>query len=124
MSLRFRLRAVQSASPIIELFLIIRNYDRKPRFGPRFKPCFLGMKNYYEELGVGTKATNGEIERSYLWLTQKFHPDKNEGFEKEAQARFIQIQEAFDILSDPVKRAQYDQELKSAWQYGAPPGAR
>jgi curved DNA-binding protein CbpA len=82
------------------------------------------MKNHYEELGVEKKATKEQIERAYLWLVPKFHPDRNEGFEEEAKARFVQIQEAFDILSDPVKRAQYDQELKSAWQYGAPVGTR
>jgi curved DNA-binding protein CbpA len=77
---------------------------------------FSAMKNYYEELGVEPYATKEQIERAYRWLAQKFHPDRNADRQEEAKARFIRIQEAFDILSDPVKRAKYDQELRRAKQ--------
>ncbi len=74
------------------------------------------MITYYEELGVAPYATKEQIERAYRWLVQKFHPDRNADFKEEAKSQFVRVQQAFDTLSDPVKRVQYDQELRRARQ--------
>ena len=70
------------------------------------------MKNYYEELGLASDATAEQIERAYRWLAQKFHPDRNADFQDEAKSRFVRIQEAYEVLSDPLARAQYDEKLR------------
>ncbi|HLH79157.1 MAG TPA: J domain-containing protein [Chthonomonas sp.] len=81
-------------------------------------------KSYYEILGVARNATADEIKKAYRRLARKYHPDLNPG-NKEAEERFKRIQEAYDVLSDPEKRARYDQ-LGDAWQqapFGGGPGA-
>ena len=65
-------------------------------------------KDYYEILGVPRTATVAEIKKAYRKLARKYHPDLNPG-DKSAEARFKEIQEAYSVLSDPKKRAQYDQ---------------
>jgi len=62
----------------------------------------------YEVLGVGRGATNDEITKTYRTLAKKYHPDKNPG-NKDAEAKFKEVQEAYDILSDKDLRAKYDQ---------------
>ncbi|WP_337845630.1 J domain-containing protein [Thermus sp.] len=68
------------------------------------------MKDYYAILGVSREATQEEIKRAYRQLALKYHPDRNPG-DKEAEERFKEINEAYAVLSDPEKRAQYDREL-------------
>ena len=65
------------------------------------------MKNYYEVLGLTKTATAEEIKKSYKKLVRAAHPDANPG-DATAAERFKEIQEAYDILSDPAKKAHYD----------------
>ena len=67
-----------------------------------------GKRDYYEILGVSKSASDDEIKKAYRKLAVKYHPDKNPG-DKEAEAKFKEINEAHDVLSDKQKRARYDQ---------------
>lgn len=66
------------------------------------------FRNYYEILGVPRDASNEEIKKVYRRLARQYHPDLNPG-NKAAEEKFKEIGEAYDILGDPNKRAQYDQ---------------
>lgn len=65
-------------------------------------------RDYYEVLGVGKSATADELKKAYRKMAIKYHPDKNPG-DKEAEEKFKEAAEAYDVLSDPDKRARYDQ---------------
>jgi curved DNA-binding protein len=81
-------------------------------------------KDYYNTLGVDRKASEEDIKRAYRKLALQYHPDRNPGDTK-AEERFKEINEAYQVLSDPAKRARYDQlgESYSRWQQrGAPQG--
>ena len=65
-------------------------------------------KDYYKILGVDRKASVADIKKAYRKLARKYHPDLNPG-DKDAEARFKEIQEANSVLSDPKKKSQYDQ---------------
>ena len=65
------------------------------------------MKNYYEVLGISKTATADEIKKAYRNLAFKYHPDRNSG-DKAAEEKFKEINEAYDVLSDEKKRADYD----------------
>lgn len=73
-------------------------------------------KNYYEILGVGRKATDDEIKSAYRKLVKQYHPDLHPN-DANAAAKFKEVNEAHEVLSDPQKRAAYDYELDH-------PGAR
>lgn len=65
------------------------------------------MKNYYEVLGISKTASADEIKKAYRNLAFKYHPDRNSG-DKVAEEKFKEINEAYDVLSDEKKRADYD----------------
>ena len=66
------------------------------------------FQDYYQTLGVGRDASQDEIKKAYRKLAQKYHPDRNKD-DPDAQSTFAKINEAYEVLSDPEKRKQYDQ---------------
>ena len=68
----------------------------------------MAKRDYYEVLGVGKSASTDEIKRSYRRLAMKYHPDKNPD-NKEAEEKFKECAEAYEVLSDQDKRKRYDQ---------------
>jgi len=78
-------------------------------------------KSLYESLGVSKNASQDELKKAYRKLVREVHPDKNPG-DAEAEARFKEVQSAYDVLSDPEKRKQYD-TLGSTNGRTAPGGA-
>lgn len=72
-------------------------------------------KDYYEILGVGREATDDQIKKAYRKLARKFHPDVSDS--PDAEKRFKEVGEAYEVLKDPEKRAAYDQ-VGSNWQAG------
>ena len=81
-------------------------------------------EDYYNLLNVSKSATSDELKKAYRKLAIKWHPDKNKG-DSDAEEKFKKISEAYDILSDDKKRAQYDQFGHDAFsqnRQGPPPG--
>ena len=84
----------------------------------------MNYKDYYKDLGIAKTATSAEIKKAYRKLANKYHPDKTKG-DKIAEEKFKEINEANEVLSDPVKRKKYDQFGADWKQYeaaGAQPG--
>jgi DnaJ-class molecular chaperone len=80
------------------------------------------FKDYYKTLGVAKTASEKEIKAAYRKLARKHHPDVNPG-NKEAEARFKDIGEAYEVLGDKEKRKQYD-ELGANWKAYSRGGAQ
>ena len=72
------------------------------------------VRNYYEILGVTEKSSSEDIKRAYRSLARKYHPDRNPG-NKLAEEKFKDINQAYEVLSDATKRAQYKQFSKASW---------
>ena len=68
----------------------------------------MAKRDYYEVLGVDKSANEDALKKAYRKLAIKYHPDKNPG-DAEAEEKFKEIAEAYDVLSDPQKRQRYDQ---------------
>ena len=68
------------------------------------------MSNHYALLGIDSDATSAAIKNAYRKKASEYHPDKNSA--PDAPARFREIQEAYDLLSDPVKRRDYDENRR------------
>jgi curved DNA-binding protein len=83
----------------------------------------MDYKDYYKILGVDRKASDDDIRRVYRDLAKKYHPDRNPG-DKQAEERFKDINEAYQVLSDPQKRNVYDRVGSdySNWQRRGAPG--
>lgn len=78
-------------------------------------------RDYYEVLGVTKGASESEIKKAYRQVAKKYHPDTNPG-DKEAEEKFKEAAEAYAVLSDPDKRAKYDQYGHAAFEQGGGPG--
>lgn len=83
----------------------------------------MAEKDYYQLLGVKKNATDDEIKKAYRSLAKKYHPDKNKG-NKEAENKFKEISEAYAVLSDAEKRAQYDRLGAEAFAFGGGGGGQ
>ena len=65
------------------------------------------FKDYYQILGVSKTASESDIKRTFRKLARQYHPDMNPG-DRSAEAKFKEISEAYEVLSDPDKRKKYD----------------
>ncbi len=85
----------------------------------------MDFKDYYSTLGVSKTASEKEIKQAFRKLARKHHPDLNSG-DKVAEAKFKEINEAYEVLGDPEKRAKYDalgENWKGGQDFTPPPGA-
>jgi DnaJ-class molecular chaperone len=81
---------------------------------------YRGTKDYYSILGVSDKASRGEIRHAFRKLAMKYHPDKNLGNEQWAGEKFKEINEAYAVLGDEMKRQEYDRMRQAGFAgYGA-----
>ena len=78
-------------------------------------------RDYYEVLGVPRTADEAELKKAYRTLAKKYHPDMHPG-DKEAEEKFKEASEAYEVLSNPEKRAKYDQFGHAAFEQGGGPG--
>src|SRR5678809_479004 len=76
------------------------------------------MADFYEVLGVARTAPDDEIKKAYRKLAMTYHPDRNNGA-KDAEEKFKEITEAYDVLRDPQKRAAYDRYGEAGLRGGA-----
>ncbi|GIL40657.1 molecular chaperone DnaJ [Roseiterribacter gracilis] len=82
----------------------------------------MAKADYYETLGVQKGASGDELKKAYRSMAMKYHPDKNQG-DKNAEQKFKEISEAYDVLKDDQKRAAYDQFGHRAFENGGGGGA-
>ena len=78
-------------------------------------------RDFYETLGVARDASEADIKKAYRKLARQYHPDRNPG-DKQAEARFKEVQSAYDVLSDKTKREQYDRFGTTGGPGGFPGG--
>src|SRR5438874_2120780 len=82
----------------------------------------MAKRCFYDVLGVERSADEGELKSAFRKLAMKWHPDRNPG-DKNCEARFKEINEAYEILKDPDKRAAYNRFGHAAFEHGGPGGA-
>ncbi len=82
----------------------------------------MAKQDYYATLGVARDAKAEDLKKAYRKLAMQYHPDRNPG-DKQAEARFKEISEAYDVLKDDQKRAAYDRFGHAAFETGGSPGA-
>ena len=82
----------------------------------------MDKQDYYDLLGISKSASDAEIKKAYRTLAMKYHPDRNPG-NKEAEIKFREVTEAYEILKDDQKRAAYDRYGHAAFAQGAGAGA-
>jgi len=81
------------------------------------------QKDYYKALGVPKTSTAAEIKKAYRELARKWHPDANKG-SADAEERFKEITEAYNVLSDEKQRKEYDEQRSVFGRFGAPTAGR
>ena len=81
------------------------------------------QKDYYKALGVPKTSTPAEIKKAYRELARKWHPDANKG-SADAEERFKEITEAYNVLSDEKQRKEYDEARSVFGRFGAPTAGR
>ncbi len=81
----------------------------------------MAKQDYYATLGVPREASGEELKKAYRKLAMQYHPDRNPG-DKQAEARFKEVNEAYDILKDDQKRAAYDRFGHAAFEQGGGAG--
>jgi len=69
----------------------------------------MSERDYYEVLGIDKGADEAKIKKAYKRLAMKYHPDRNAGDKAGAEKKFKEVRKAYDVISDPQKRAAYDQ---------------
>jgi len=77
----------------------------------------MAKRDFYDVLGVSRSASEAEIKRAYRQMAMKYHPDRNPG-DTTAEVRFKEVNEAYEILKDPQKKAAYDQFGHQAFEHG------
>ena len=82
----------------------------------------MAKRDFYDILGVQRDASDDDIKKAYRKLAMQYHPDRNQG-DKEAEGRFKEVNEAYDVLKDGEKRAAYDRFGHAAFDGGGGPGA-
>jgi len=81
----------------------------------------MAKRDYYEVLGVARDAGEDDLKKAYRKLAMQWHPDRNQG-NAEAEAKFKELNEAYDVLKDAEKRAAYDRFGHAAFEQGGPGG--
>ncbi len=94
---------------------LLKSTPRRPHDGELTELFAMEYRDYYQALGVPRNATAEEVKKAYRRLARKYHPDVSK--EPNAEEKFKEVQEAYEVLKDPDKRAAYDQ-LGSEWKQG------